>query len=254
MQKWFFLLCFIIHIAAAQTVVKDCIIGETTVRLQQETFSWQQKGIYFLNLHSNETTSIEAAEEYLANQSGSLLQLMHDEGRYISFKLGEGDYKIDPNRIFTLHGRMETLKKNATYTLAAEKETAKLADSILSFLANPTLMIAMHNNTDGDFSIKSYGKGKTESINAAAVYINPLMDMDDFVYTTELRIYRYLKLKKINVVLQKTKGFKDDGSLGVYCGFKHIPYINVEAQEGHKEEQLQMLYALTEIVAYYEWK
>jgi hypothetical protein len=254
MPKVFFLLLFIVNISAAQVSIKECSIGDTSIQLKTEIFSYPKKGIYFINLHSNETTSMQATVEYLGSDAGCFIHLLHGEVRYVQFDLGSIHYKIDPNRIFTPLGRKQTLKKNSTYSKKADKETARFADTILGMMQQPKLIIAMHNNTNKGFSIESYTKGKSEAPNAANVYINKMMDPDDFVYTTEPKVFNYLKLKKINVVLQKTKGFVDDGSLSVYCGNKKIPYINIEAEEGHKEEQLQILQALTGTITYYEEK
>jgi hypothetical protein len=60
-----------------------------------------------------------------------------------------------------------------------------------------------------------------------------------------------LKKKKINAVLQTHKTSTDDGSLAIYCSKKKIPYINIEAQQGHLEEQMDMLNALTGIIQQY---
>jgi hypothetical protein len=226
-------------------------MGDTNIQLQKQYFTPTQKGIYFINLHSNETTSITAAQAYLKETGGSLLQLVHGEVRYVQFNIANQHYKIDPNRIFTTAGIKATLSKNSTYTKAGFDESKKLADSILAQMQQPKLIVAMHNNTNGDFSIISYTKGKAEAANAAAIYINPKMDADDFVHTTEKAIFNHLKNQQINVVLQKAQGFVDDGSLSVYCGQKKIPYINIEAEEGHKEVQLSLLNALTSIIASY---
>jgi hypothetical protein len=254
MPKVFFLLLLIANIASAQVSIKEYSIGETRIQVKKGIFSYPKKGIYFINLHSNETTSIEATTEYLSSDAGCFIHLLHGEVRYVQFDLDSIHYKIDPNRIFTPLGRKETLKKNSSYSIKADKETARFADTILDMMQQPKLIIAMHNNTNKGFSIESYTKGKVEAPNAANVYINKMMDSDDFVYTTEPKVFNYLKLKKINVVLQKAKGFVDDGSLSVYCGNKKIPYINIEAEEGHKQEQLQMLQSLTGFITYYEEK
>ena len=44
----------------------------------------------------------------------------------------------------------------------------------------------------------------------------------------------------------------DDGSLSVYCGMKKIPYINVEAQRGHLQEQIAMLKELQNLLPSYQ--
>jgi D-alanyl-D-alanine dipeptidase len=53
----------------------------------------------------------------------------------------------------------------------------------------------------------------------------------------------------MNVVLQDNRQVTDDGSLSVYCGKWGIPYVNVEAQHEHLEQQLQMLKVLLRIIA-----
>jgi hypothetical protein len=67
------------------------------------------------------------------------------------------------------------------------------------------------------------------------------MDADDFIYTTNLSFYKKLKAKEVNVILQDNKKYVNDGSLSVYCGVNDIPYINIEAQKGHFDEQLRLI-------------
>jgi hypothetical protein len=80
--------------------------------------------------------------------------------------------------------------------------------------------------------------------NASNVYVNALMYEDDFVYTTDKKVFNHLKENKINVILQKSSGAVDDGSLSIFYGNKMIPYINIEAEQGHLKEQVQMLQIL----------
>ena len=228
------------------------MVGNTNVQIQFEKFAPYNAGIYYINLHSDETTSVEAVQEYISTEGGIFLHIIHTEERNIAFNLNNTEYLFDPNRIYTAKGIKATLTKNATYTKQADEAIKKFADTVLAQLKNPKLIVAMHNNGDKKFSIKSYTKNKEEAINAAKVYINAAMDEDDFVYTTEEKIFNHLKQNKINVVLQKKTGFVNDGSLSVYCGLKKIPYINVEAEQGHKEQQLQMLQILTQAISWYK--
>ena len=55
----------------------------------------------------------------------------------------------------------------------------------------------MHNNTDVNYSIKSYLPEGDEAQNTKEVYINDQMDPDDFIYTTEKSFYDKLKAKKL---------------------------------------------------------
>ena len=99
----------------------------------------------------------------------------------------------------------------------------------------------MHNNTDVNYTIKSYLPGGDEAQNTAQIHINPDMDVDDFVYTTDLGFFEKLRARNINVILQDNEKYVNDGSLSVYCGKKGIPYINIEAQKGHFDEQLFLI-------------
>jgi hypothetical protein len=228
---------------SAQEVQVDSVwINGTPVQLKSSVYGNGKKAV-FINLHANETTSIEAAQLYLAEKEGLLLELLHDTTRLVHFWSNGTGVQFDPNRIFTKKGRQSNLKLlNARFTTVAEKNVSALADKIISKLKSAKIIIAMHNNTDGQpLSVKSF-KQK---------YVNPGMDPDDFILTTELKIFNRLKKRKINVVLQTQKTSPDDGSLAIYCSKKKIPYINIEAQQGHIEEQLNMLNALTDIIQQY---
>jgi hypothetical protein len=74
------------------------------------------------------------------------------------------------------------------------------------------------------------------------------MDPDDFIITTDSTIFNRLQTKNINVVWENVDLVKDDGSLSIYAGKNKIPYINVEAQHGHLNEQCAMMIALHEII------
>jgi hypothetical protein len=217
-------------------------LANTPVQVQKTSFGNQHK-IIFLNVHANETTSVDATNEYLSDKNGLLIQLKHDTTRLITFYLVNRLIQFDPNRMFTHKGRMANLKLlNRNLPLTAEKVIGGFADSLMNDLSQANIIIAMHNNTDGKpLSVKSFKER----------YVNPAMDTDDFILTTEKNIYDQLKKKKINAVLQTQKTSSDDGSLAIYCSKKKIPYINIEAQEGHKDQQVQMLDALTDIIKQY---
>ena len=75
---------------------------------------------------------------------------------------------------------------------------------------------------------------------AEKVNINPSEDPDDFFLVTEISDFEYFKSLKRNVVLQSHDAF-DDGSLSIYCERLERPYINIEAQDGHKSIQRSMI-------------
>jgi hypothetical protein len=114
-------------------------------------------------------------------------------------------------------------------------------------LKNFRLIIAVHNNTDEKYSIKSYEKGEDLGKDAKLVNTNLKTDVDDFFFVTDKNIFKFLKEKNLNVALQDNVNVTDDGSLSVYCGNYKIPYINVEGEHGHLPEQIKMLEILQEI-------
>ncbi len=209
--------------------------------------------ITFINLHDDENTSVEAAEAFLEENGGMLVQLKHSGKRNLAFKIKAKNYVVDPNRIYTPIGIKASLIKSGRYTPHAALKVKSFADQLLqNHIDGKNFVVALHNNTDKGFSIISYKKGGSEAMNAAMVYINTLMDADDFILTTEKKIFDQLQAKEINVVLQNNRNVKDDGSLSVYAARKKIPYINVEAQDGHLEEQIKMLHALKEVIIGYQ--
>jgi hypothetical protein len=249
----FFLCIFIIPATFAQdsAVVKTYYLGVDSVSTYTTCFLTCDSNVVFIQLHEDETTGIEAANDYFAENGGYLFQLKHTGERLVKFRHNNREFTVDPNRIFTPTGLKENLTKFKSYSPAAVIHVNRLAKNFLrSYVDNKKLIVALHNNTEEKFSILSYQKGKPEALNAAKVFINEEMDPDDFILTTDTSIYRRIKDKNINVVLQ-SKHAKDDGSLSIYTQRKKIPYINIEAQHGHVEEQKQMLFAIKDIIASY---
>jgi hypothetical protein len=234
------------------TYSKEFALGETKVQLLSTCFVPCNGKVLFLNVHENENTSVKAAMEFIPALGGSMFRLQHSGDRNISFKLDNKKYVVDPNRIYTSVGLKASLEKNSTYSKEAADVVQVLANQILQVVTNYKLVIALHNNTNKNFSILDYKKGGSEAMNTASLYINPEMDEDDFILTTERSIYHHLKARKINVILQDNKRAIDDGSLSVYAGKKKLAYINIEAQEGHRAEQLRLLNAVQEIIAKYQ--
>jgi hypothetical protein len=182
MIKYCILICAFIQTAFAQTTLQECVIGDTSIQLQKQYFGTAPKGIYFINLHANETTSVDATNEYLNKSAGCFIQLKNGDIRNIRFSLNNSLFKVDSNRIFTNIGIEATLKKNSTYTIDAAKAVASFAKNIIDIMSQPKLIIAMHNNTDKDFSISSYSKGKMKpSMQLNYILTQLLMEMILFI-------------------------------------------------------------------------
>ncbi|WP_153797374.1 hypothetical protein [Foetidibacter luteolus] len=226
-------------------------LGDSSVqvltRLYPAADSNGHKGIYFIHLHQDETTALQVAQSHLQSRYGMLVTLWQSGGRFIYFSVGGKTYMVDPNRIFSMAGARKNMSKLAYYNSAAGRQVKKLADTILNKLHKPRLVIAMHNNKDGKpLSTRNYIGRKM-----FRTHINKSMDSDDFVLTTERKVFNYLKAKNISVILELPGAGFDDGSLSAYCNRRKIPYINIEAQEGHAAEQAAMLQALDELIATY---
>ncbi len=220
-------------------------LGDSFISVVQSPH--QGSPIQFLNLHENEQTSIQALQRCTSHKL-NYFYLSHSGDRRIKFSINEQQFSVDPNRIFTPSGRKKTLNDGGKFTKDAESEVAQFAEKLTTRLKDKSVIIAVHNNTEENYSIKSYAPRGSEAANTKSVYINDNMDPDDFVYTTDLTVYDALSAQGINVILQDNSTMVDDGSLSIYCGLNDIRYINIETQHGHLEEQLRLMEIILEIL------
>ena len=141
-----------------------------------------------------------------------------------------------------------TLKDGGNYLKRARKAVKKFAQEICKRIDGFSVVIALHNNSDVNYTIKSYLPSGEEAQNTKAIHINPSAIADDFIYTTENDFFEQFKARDINVILQDNKKYVNDGSLSVYCGKRGIPYVNIETEIGHFEAQMTLLSATFKIV------
>ena len=224
-------------------------IGETEIKVVVNKSSIATTGYLYFNMHDNENTAVEATKEVIGKNGGTLVELQNNGERLIDFSLNRKQYTFDPNRIFTEVGIKKTLDNYGEYTLEAQKEVSRFANKLAKdYFQNSKLVIAVHNNTEGNLSIKSYEKGQEYGNDAKLVFINPNTDADDFFFVTDEKYYKLFSEKNYNVALQDNQNVTDDGSLSVYCGFNKISYINVESEHNHLNEQVKMLEVLQDLV------
>lgn len=251
-MKSIILACMLLFTAQAHSQTNSTIhkLGSTTIRFQQ--FCGQpQPGISWLHVHENETTAVATAKALIDSlQLGCFVTWQHSGDRYVSYQLAGKQYKFDPNRIYTPKGLAATLKANGYYSTKGYKAAQQLADAFIAkYVAGNRLVIALHNNSDsGGLHIKSYLPGGDYANDAAEVFVNETADIDDFFYTTDKRIFDFLKAKGFNILLQNNATVTDDGSLSVYCGKQKMAYLNIEAQHGHLAEQKAMMLAVYEMI------
>lgn len=225
------------------------ILGETPV-LVDIIEKPCNHSIKMFNMHENETTSFEAGKEILGLYGGKLIKIKSKGSRNIVFKVAQRNYTIDPNRIFTETGLEKTLNNLGSSSSEAINTVSDFTNELLDSLFNDSLqiIIALHNNSPGSYSVNSYIKGGEEENNAADVHKSKDYSVDDFFIVTKRDVFDSLKAYNFNVVLQNNKTPFDDGSLSVYCGKNEINYINVEAQTTHLKEQIFMLDILYRII------
>lgn len=201
-----------------------------------------------LSLHDNENTAIDAFNDLPKDTSFNLFEIHQNNVRTLTCNFKNRNYEFDPNRIFSDTGIDSTLKKSNS---GVTKFPAAVINHIKTFSAEllkaygarnkNTYTISIHNNTNGGaLSLTDYIKPNKYHQEAKAVFRAEGKDLDDFFLVTALNDFNYLQGLGENVVLQNDNP-TDDGSLSVYCAKNNIPYINIEAENGHKAEQLAML-------------
>lgn len=218
-------------------------VGSTVIPIKYYQYG-DSKDLFFINLHDDEMTAVNGAINLLETHGGTLVRLANKMQRNISFKMGGVSYLFDPNRIFSRHGISQTLSAFGRISRKAVDEVEKFAKRILQFLPNsPACVIALHNNSDGKFSVTSYLKGNERENDAKAVHLSQHEDPDDLFLTTDSTLYRNLAKEKFNVVWQDNRNAYKDGSLSVYCGEKNIRYLNCETEHGKTSQYREMILA-----------
>ncbi|WP_235324543.1 hypothetical protein [Pedobacter lusitanus] len=205
-------------------------------------YSYQTPGINFLAIHDNEDTGVKAAFDYIAMNGGSILDCQYGGARNFKFTEDEITYQTDPNSIYTDEGLPLGLAKygaSSEPVIAELKNTGKII--MKTYNQNrPGYIFTLHNNADGGFGIQSYLPENELGSTADSVHVNYEMDEDDMILVTELKLFNLLKKEDVNVVLQSQEAV-DDGSLSIYAMQNKIPYINVEVQHGHQDENLRLI-------------
>jgi hypothetical protein len=209
-----------------------------------------ETNIACINLHDNENTSVEASKSVLELKGGKLIKIGNNHQRVIRFRLRGVTYGFDPNRIFSRAGIEETLKENGRTSSTAIAEVEKFADRLLMLIPeNTSCIVALHNNTDEEYSVTTYLPGNRRQYDAKAVYADSLQDVDDIAFTTDRILYQKMADNGYNSIWQDNDNARRDGSLSIYCGEKNIRYINIETQHGKFDQYAEMLGKLLTILA-----
>lgn len=224
-------------------------LGDHTVPLHLEQYG-SPFTPYCINLHANEFTSVVAVQTVLEETGGALLRIENNRQRVIWFRFRGVRYGIDPNRIFSQQGIEKTLRDNGRYHPDAAAEVEKFAQRILDLVPEESdCIVALHNNTEEAFSVRSYLPGNTKEQDARRVYADSLQDADDLVFTTDSMLYQRMADAGYNSIWQDNLRAEKDGSLSVYFGEKKRRYINIETQHGKTEQYRKMFRQLCNILA-----
>lgn len=223
-------------------------IGSTVVTA--EVFQRGEPTPTMINVHDDENTSVAAGQVIIEQTGGRLITLAHSGKRHIRFNLEGGRYAFDPNRIFSDAGIRETLAAQSQWSEPAHRAVQKFAAQYLEHfgLEREPVIFALHNTVDGTYSIRSYLPGAEHATAAAAVHLSERRSKFDFFYVTDARFFEELKRRDFNVVLQDNAQVPDDGSLSVHFARRGIPYVNIEAEMGHLNAQIDMVRAAREML------
>jgi len=202
-----------------------------------------------INLHDDEVTAVKAAKIVLEQKGGILIKIENKAQRMISFTFKGTLYTFDPNRIFSATGIKGTLKATKKINPLAVIEVEKFAAQLLQLIPDSVAcLVALHNNTDGDFSVKTYQHGGTRQNDASQVYADNWQDVDDIVFTTDEILFAKMSANGYNSILQDNLNVNRDGSLSVYYGEQNRRYVNIETQHGKTVQYKEMLDKLLRIL------
>jgi hypothetical protein len=216
-------------------------LGDKTIAVKISQYG-EQVNTCCINLHDDEATAVQAARLVLEQKGGILIRIENNSQRLITFGFRGVSYTFDPNRIFSRKGIEFTLKSKGKITAEVVTEVEKFATKLLQLIPDTVAcIIALHNNTDGDYSVKTYQPGGNKQTDAKRVYADSWQDIDDITLTTDETLFNRMSGFGYNSILQDNVKVLKDGSLSVYCGEKSKRYINIETQYGKKDQYKEML-------------
>ncbi|MFO7721662.1 MAG: hypothetical protein R6V49_00410 [Bacteroidales bacterium] len=218
-------------------------------------FHWHQSNkasLMFLVIHDDENTSSEVGFAQMKRFDASLVEMKND-GKYLFNLISDSvSYLFNPNRIFCLNGIENTLLQYGPCADHVASGIHLFAQQVAgAFFLRPDFIVALHNNRNNGFSINSYLTDSLLISTVDSVFVNPEKDPDNFFYVNDPEHFTIIRRKGYNVVMQSEKPLYDDGSLSYWCHRMKIPYVNIEAEHGHHEEQICMLEDIYEIILLY---
>ncbi|MEI7472918.1 MAG: hypothetical protein WCJ85_11720 [Chitinophagaceae bacterium] len=223
-------------------------LGDARIPIKILQFG-KKKDIVYINVHDSEPTSVAAAKAILAFTGGTIIKLANKGKRNIKFHLKNKTYSFDANRIYSREGIEQTLRASGRISKMAIDEIEKFGKRILQLIPDSTTcIVSLHNNTNGDFSIKNYLPKGDRRIDAKAVYVDSLQDFDDITLTTDSILYLKMVENCYNSIWQDNANARRDGSLSVYFGERNRRYMNIETENGKLLLHIEMIKKLLQIL------
>ncbi|CAM2070650.1 hypothetical protein SCOR_35065 [Sulfidibacter corallicola] len=246
------------------------------IRLQFFSSPGYDGKVFFFAPHENEKVVNDYLAEKVVRERGHLLILRQHGERHLTLTVNEGRYELDPNRMFTSAGAASSLLRlnegltrehpDFEPTMARALAIGHWVVGHMNDLKRGTVVVAIHNNTDGydddgkggigTVSMERYQKKLDKGAKYIAKLHHGTHDEDDLFFINRKRDFRKLRKWGYNIVLQHrqvaTLPDEDDGSLSVFAEMKKVRYINIEAQrrEGcdHLDVQKKMVDRVFRIV------
>ncbi len=246
-----------------QPVTEDIDLRFSPAKIQEVNKTVYTEGSYknskyvVVMPHSTELNALDAAR---AAAKGPITYVAGNNDRNLKIKTNEGTFELDPNRVFCklgisdcfkfLHGKnLNSLKKeNQGYIITAIK---KFTDEISNRIFVGKMVLALHQNTKGNWGIRSYRDDPEYSKHTAEINVDESESNDVVVYVNTKGWFSVLKAKGWNVVLQKNNDDIDDGSLSYAATWRNLPYVNIEVQTGDASKQAQMISVINDLIDKY---
>jgi len=212
--------------------------------------------LVFFSPHENENVANAYLIDTLRERGGRYLILRHRGERHLTLRQGDLAAEVDPNRIFTPLGARATVQAlNPDLTDRQCEVIAAMAVRLGRFILDrmdlneQSLIVAVHNNTDGydddghggvgTVSIKRYARKLADGAGFLVAVHEGRGDEDNLFFINRRQDFDTMKRDDWHLVLQHPRVAEDpdqdDGSLSVYAEMIGRRYINIEAQRRHDD-------------------
>jgi hypothetical protein len=213
--------------------------SEGTVEIAGISFRILRSGSprrHFIHIHGNEDTAREVLGLHMRTSDGVAFFVQNS----VRNARVHGA-KLDPNRMFSRIGAEQNLiRLNPSLSESRRKKVLDSLDADREafvkqlFPSGGTLLVALHNNSEG------YSVEDERPISDAESIPRP-REPRNFMICTDRRDFEILKTSPFNVVLQSEAPPNDDGSLSRLAAARGIRYVNIEAAMGDASGQKEML-------------